>query len=108
MSVGRRKTKPSASRKLKRDALTDDTAQESTIPDEDDMRIDEDGVYEQVDPNEPRYCICGDVSFGTMISCDDDNVSQHSPSRALLSITLHNTILTDVFLFRSSFLIFSV
>lgn len=26
---------------------------------------------EEIDPNEPRYCICDDVSFGTMISCDN-------------------------------------
>lgn len=28
---------------------------------------------EYVDPNEPRYCICGDVSWGTMIACDNDD-----------------------------------
>ena len=24
------------------------------------------------DPSEPRYCICGDVSWGTMIACDNE------------------------------------
>ncbi len=28
---------------------------------------------EYIDPNEPRYCICGDVSWGTMIACDNDD-----------------------------------
>jgi len=28
---------------------------------------------EYVDPNEPRYCLCGDVSWGTMIACDSDD-----------------------------------
>lgn len=28
---------------------------------------------EYVDPEEPRYCICGDVSWGTMIACDNDD-----------------------------------
>lgn len=28
---------------------------------------------EPIDPNEPRYCICGDVSWGTMIACDNDD-----------------------------------
>lgn len=28
---------------------------------------------EYVDPDEPRYCICGDVSWGTMIACDNDD-----------------------------------
>ncbi|SMR52042.1 unnamed protein product [Zymoseptoria tritici ST99CH_3D1] len=27
---------------------------------------------EYVDPDEPRYCICGDVSWGTMIGCDNE------------------------------------
>ncbi|KXL47754.1 hypothetical protein M433DRAFT_152639 [Acidomyces richmondensis BFW] len=28
---------------------------------------------EYIDPNEPRYCLCGDVSWGTMIACDNDD-----------------------------------
>jgi hypothetical protein len=27
---------------------------------------------EDIDPDEPRYCICDDVSFGQMISCDNN------------------------------------
>jgi len=27
---------------------------------------------EDVDPNEERYCICGDVSYGTMIACENE------------------------------------
>jgi hypothetical protein len=27
---------------------------------------------EYIDPEEPRYCICGDVSWGTMIGCDNE------------------------------------
>lgn len=27
-----------------------------------------------VDPNEPTYCICGQVSFGEMICCDNQDV----------------------------------
>lgn len=26
-----------------------------------------------VDPNEPTYCICGQVSFGQMVMCDNKN-----------------------------------
>lgn len=26
-----------------------------------------------IDPNEPTYCICGQVSFGDMIACDNEN-----------------------------------
>ena len=28
-----------------------------------------------VDPDEPRYCICGDVSWGTMVACENAEVS---------------------------------
>ncbi len=29
-----------------------------------------------LDPNEPTYCLCNQVSFGEMIGCDNDDVSQ--------------------------------
>ncbi|KAG8631093.1 hypothetical protein KVT40_000233 [Elsinoe batatas] len=28
---------------------------------------------EEIDPNEPRYCLCGDVSYGTMVACENIN-----------------------------------
>lgn len=28
------------------------------------------------DPNEPRYCICNNVSYGEMIACDNEDVSR--------------------------------
>lgn len=27
----------------------------------------------QIDPNEPRYCICNDVSYGEMVGCDNED-----------------------------------
>ena len=27
------------------------------------------------DPNEPRYCLCNQVSYGEMVGCDNPNVS---------------------------------
>ncbi|KAF4310564.1 Zinc finger PHD-type protein [Botryosphaeria dothidea] len=30
-------------------------------------------AIEDIDPNEPRYCLCGDVSYGPMIACDNAN-----------------------------------
>ena len=32
-------------------------------------------MVEDIDPNEPRYCLCGDVSYGEMVGCDNDDVS---------------------------------
>nr|KMM73069.1 hypothetical protein CPAG_09358 [Coccidioides posadasii RMSCC 3488] len=64
VSVGRRKVKPTKKKK-------DQNPKDAQLPDG--YRIDEDGVVEEIDPNEPRYCICGDVSFGTMICCEDND-----------------------------------
>ncbi|KAJ5953193.1 Zinc finger PHD-type [Penicillium verhagenii] len=59
VSYGRRKAKPSKKRLL--------------IPNSQDVRVDEDGVLEEINANEPRYCLCGDVSFGTMICCENQD-----------------------------------
>lgn len=63
VSYGRRKAKPGKKR--------------ISIRDSQDVRVDEDGVLEQIDANEPRYCLCGDVSFGTMICCENQDVSSY-------------------------------
>ncbi|KAL1964110.1 hypothetical protein VTN77DRAFT_7528 [Rasamsonia byssochlamydoides] len=63
VSYGRRKAKPTKKRASGN--------KESVAPKGEDYRIDEDGVLEEIDPNEPRYCLCGDVSFGTMICCEN-------------------------------------
>jgi len=38
--------------------------------------VDENGepVNWQDDPNEPRYCLCNQVSYGEMVGCDNDDV----------------------------------
>ena len=71
VSYGRRKAKPAK----KRAAGRDQGHKENSGPKSEDIRIDEDGVLEEIDPNEPRYCLCGDVSFGTMICCENGDVS---------------------------------
>lgn len=30
---------------------------------------------EEIDPDEPRYCLCNDVSWGTMVACENSDVS---------------------------------
>ncbi|KAL2813148.1 hypothetical protein BJX63DRAFT_395100 [Aspergillus granulosus] len=64
VSYGRRKAKPGKKRVGPR---------EQGLNMGQDIRIDEDGVLEEIDPNEPRYCLCGDVSFGTMICCENQD-----------------------------------
>ncbi|KAF9889099.1 hypothetical protein FE257_008076 [Aspergillus nanangensis] len=67
VSYGRRKAKPVKKRIGPREPGADEAAARDGI------RIDEDGVLEEIDPNEPRYCLCGDVSFGTMICCENQD-----------------------------------
>jgi hypothetical protein len=37
------------------------------------VEVDDEGNL--IDPEEPRYCLCNRVSFGTMIQCDNVDVS---------------------------------
>lgn len=54
----------------------------STDPESPSMVLNESGlVVEQTpdgewsyDPNEPRYCVCNQVSYGDMVACDNDAV----------------------------------
>lgn len=48
---------------------SNNNAAATTLPSSDGVQ----GPDEYVDPDEPRYCICGDVSWGTMIACDNDD-----------------------------------
>ncbi|XP_044724201.1 PHD-finger domain-containing protein [Hirsutella rhossiliensis] len=67
-AVGKRKAAP------KRKART--TKREKGQVTETEMEeVDDEG--NPIDPNEPRYCLCNRVSFGTMIQCDNmDNCKQ--------------------------------
>ena len=61
VSVGRRKAAP---RKSKKEKVAEAGAQKE-----------EEDPVEDIDPDEPRYCICGDVSWGTMVACENEDVS---------------------------------
>ena len=43
------------------------------------VKAEEAAAGDEIDPNEPRYCLCGDVSYGEMVGCDNDDVSSCSP-----------------------------
>ncbi|KAM3068740.1 hypothetical protein ACMFMG_012212 [Clarireedia jacksonii] len=69
VTVGKRRAAPrkkAGQKKEKKDDREGSAVQE--VLDE----VDEDGNV--IDPNEPRYCLCNRVSFGTMIACEYDNV----------------------------------
>jgi hypothetical protein len=63
VSVSRRKSKPVKQAKAPKTTAT------TSSPD---VRVDVDGRTELVDPDEERYCTCGDVSYGEMICCELD------------------------------------
>ncbi|CAD6442702.1 88e8d916-10c3-4a44-b97c-7da40dd23015 [Sclerotinia trifoliorum] len=68
VSVGKRRAAPrkkAGQKKEKKDGREGSAVQE--VLDE----VDDDGNL--IDPNEPRYCTCNRVSFGTMIACENDN-----------------------------------
>ena len=48
----------------------------------DDGQVSADWTY---DPNEPRYCLCNQVSYGEMVGCDNDDVSWSS----VIHVPLH-------------------
>jgi hypothetical protein len=69
VSVSKRKTKPNKQSKV----AQAQKAAEAALPQ---IRVDVDGKQEIVDPDEERYCICGDISYGEMICCElDEKVS---------------------------------
>lgn len=67
VGVSRRKAAPNRKRTggAKKDSLAPNDPQTSVEAPE-----------EYIDPNEPRYCICGDVSWGTMVGCDAEDCKQ--------------------------------
>lgn len=66
--MGKRKAAP----RKKARATRKEKGQSAEVEMED---VDDEG--NPIDPNEPRYCLCNRVSFGTMIQCDNvDNCKQ--------------------------------
>lgn len=48
----------------------------------------EEDVDEPIDPNEPRYCICNQVAYGTMVACDNKGVCKNIHIQYILYITI--------------------
>lgn len=96
-AVGKRKAAP------KKKARTTKKKGEPAV--EEMEEVDDEG--KPIDPDEPRYCLCNRVSFGTMISCDNIDVStyanfvffiKHNPWKKdtdAVRSSLANTLLTQ-------------
>lgn len=76
VSVGRRKAAPNKKKNAAAAAAPTQAAAKgapaAVAPKKEEVPVVEE---EPIDPDEPRYCVCGDVSWGTMIACDSDDVS---------------------------------
>ena len=48
----------------------------STKEKENAVKMEEEAAGEEIDADEARYCYCGDVSYGDMVACESENVSQ--------------------------------
>ncbi|KAJ6446587.1 PHD finger domain-containing protein [Purpureocillium lavendulum] len=64
-AVGKRQAAPRKKARMKKDKgqVTEAETEMEEVDDE----------GNPIDPDEPRYCLCNRVSFGTMIQCDNDN-----------------------------------
>ena len=52
---------------------------------ENEVKLEEEGAGEEIDADEARYCYCGDVSYGDMVACENENVSLISWRSAYLT-----------------------
>ena len=69
VSVGKRSAATRKKASAKKDKKDGREGSAPEIYDE----IDDEGNV--IDPDEPRYCLCNRVSFGTMIACENNDVS---------------------------------
>lgn len=67
----------SASSALSADSLSiaGDAGDDSLLDPNGDGMGDGDNPDWTYDPNEPRYCLCNQVSYGDMVACDNEDVS---------------------------------
>lgn len=68
-AVGKRTAAPRKKQRTKKGAQAEQEIE---------IEVDEEGNV--IDPDEPRYCLCNGVSFGTMIQCDNVDVSKQEDS----------------------------
>lgn len=87
VSISQRKTKPGKQAKI---ATPKKEASGAAAASDVEIRVDVDGTQELLNPDEERYCTCGDVSWGEMICCELDEKVRDA-LHASLSIANTNT-----------------
>lgn len=58
--------------------ISSDPGSPSMVLSENGLLVEQTTDSEWFDPNEPRYCVCNQVSYGDMVACDNDSVSRLS------------------------------
>jgi hypothetical protein len=76
-AITKRKAAPKKSRRGGARKKDDRGAGRASDEAEAEVEVDEDGNV--IDPQEQRYCVCNRVSFGTMVLCENVDVSRTSP-----------------------------
>ena len=74
VSTGKRKNAPKKKGTTSATSATRRAADGNAKAKEQEAKWEEEAAGEDIDPNEPRYCICGDVSWGDMICCENNEV----------------------------------
>ena len=75
VTVGKRQHAPKKKGGLPLSNAKRATENASTRDKENGVKVEEEGVGEEIDADEARYCYCGDVSYGDMVACENENVS---------------------------------
>lgn len=75
VSVGRRKNAPRKRGSAAAANAAKKAAEGSAKEKEEEAKAEEEAAGEEIDPDEPRYCLCGDVSYGNMVQCENPDVS---------------------------------
>ena len=74
VSVGKRKAAPKKKANAAAAGAAKKTAEGNAKAQEEETRLEEEAAGDEIDPDEPRYCVCGDVSWGDMICCENAEV----------------------------------
>jgi len=75
VTVGRRKNAPRKRGTAAAANAAKKAAEGSVKEKEEEVKGEEEAAGEEIDPDEPRYCLCGDVSYGNMVCCENPDVS---------------------------------
>jgi len=75
VSVGKRKAAPKKQGTAAASQAAKKAAEGNAKAKEEETKLEEEAASDDIDPDEPRYCLCGDVSWGDMICCENTEVS---------------------------------